>query len=50
MTTWTSYAVLHHANLPVSVQVLDGPHFFAFGDHGGVVAAVTQFGTTKEIK
>ncbi|XP_038062779.1 sortilin-related receptor-like isoform X2 [Patiria miniata] len=31
-------------------KVLDGPHFYAFGDHGGVVMAVNQYGSTEEVK
>ena len=29
--------------------MLKGPHFYAFGDHGGVVLAVKQKETTDEI-
>ncbi|XP_033641107.1 sortilin-related receptor-like isoform X1 [Asterias rubens] len=31
-------------------KVLEGPHFFSFGDHGGVLAAVSQYGSTNEVK
>ncbi len=31
-------------------KVLEGPHYFSFGDHGGVLAAVSQYGSTNEVK
>ena len=31
-------------------EVLEGNHFYALGDHGGLIAAVEQGGTTNKIK
>uniref|UniRef100_A0A8C4QCV4 VPS10 domain-containing protein n=1 Tax=Eptatretus burgeri TaxID=7764 RepID=A0A8C4QCV4_EPTBU len=31
-------------------ETLQGPHDFAFGDHGGVLVAIRQNGTTKSIR
>ena len=33
----------------VSLQVLQGTHFYAFGDHGGIIVAVKSRQPTKEI-
>ena len=30
-------------------QELKGPHFFAFGDHGGLIVAVKQNEMTNEV-
>ncbi|XP_022107466.1 sortilin-related receptor-like [Acanthaster planci] len=31
-------------------EMLSGPFFYAFGDHGGVVMAITQYGSTNAVK
>uniref|UniRef100_UPI00358EC55C sortilin-related receptor isoform X3 n=1 Tax=Myxine glutinosa TaxID=7769 RepID=UPI00358EC55C len=31
-------------------ETLQGPHDFAFGDHGGIIVAIRQNGTTKSIR
>ena len=36
-------------NMQLSLQVLKGPHFYAFGDHGGLIVAVRQKEITDEL-
>ncbi|KAL4608616.1 sortilin-related receptor [Arapaima gigas] len=31
-------------------ETLAGPHFYTWGDHGGIIMAIAQGGTTKELK
>lgn len=34
----------------VAVQALAGPHFYTWGDHGGILVAIAQGGATTHLK
>jgi len=32
------------------IQALAGPHFYTWGDHGGILMAIAQGGSTTHLK
>lgn len=36
--------------LPPPPQALAGPHFYTWGDHGGILVAIAQGGATAHLK
>lgn len=36
--------------LALSLQALPGPHYYTWGDHGGIIMAIAQGMETNELK
>lgn len=49
-STFTSAAVRHLCFFSFLIQALPGPHYYTWGDHGGIIMAIAQGMETNELK